>query len=74
MHCVNVCDWVLLILTQITTHSSRRARCLSVVAILTLEITGIPAVSSDEETVLPWPKPSFVEKRTRGHLFEVCFS
>ena len=51
---------------------SYRARCLSVVAILTLEVTGIPALSSDEDTVLPWPKPSFIERRSRTQTFEVC--
>lgn len=51
---------------------SYRARCLSIVAILTLEVTGIPALSSEEDTVLPWPKPSFVERRSRNQTFEVC--
>lgn len=42
--------------------------CESIVAILTLEITGIPELSEDRD--LPWPKPSFVEP-TRGYVFEV---
>ena len=39
------------------------------VAILTLQVTGIPALSGDG--IFPWPRPSFVERQTRGELFEV---
>ena len=45
-----------------------RTTCNSVVAILTLEVTGIPELSEDRE--FPWPKPHFVNP-TRSHLFEV---
>lgn len=41
------------------------------VAILKLEVTGIPEISSDRG--FPWPKASFVERQTRrsSHVFEV---
>jgi hypothetical protein len=46
-----------------------------VVAILTLEVTGIPELSYDRN--FPWPKPRFVELlRPRGgssHVFEVRY-
>jgi hypothetical protein len=42
--------------------------CTSIVAILTLEVTGIPELSNDRE--FPWPKPSFVQP-TRKNVFEV---
>ena len=42
--------------------------CNSVVAILTLEVTGIPELSENRD--FPWPKPSFIEP-TRSHVFEV---
>lgn len=42
--------------------------CNSIVAILTLEVTGIPELS--ENRAFPWPNPSFIEP-TRSHLFEV---
>lgn len=41
------------------------------VAILTLEVTGIPSLSGDE--IFPWPRPSFVERQTRGQVFEVRY-
>ncbi len=40
----------------------------SIVAILTLEVTGIPELSDNRE--FPWPKPGFVEP-TRAFVFEV---
>lgn len=52
----------------------QRTTCNSIVAILTLEVTGIPELSENRD--FPWPKPSFIEP-TRSHLFEVstqiCF-
>jgi hypothetical protein len=44
---------------------------VSIVAILTLEITGIPELSEDRE--FPWPKPAFIDRQTRSTLqmFEV---
>ena len=41
------------------------------VAILKLEVTGIPELSSDRR--FPWPKAFFVERQTRrtSHVFEV---
>lgn len=42
--------------------------CESIVAILSLEITGIPELSEDRD--LPWPKPSFIEP-TRKYVFEL---
>ncbi|CAJ1969682.1 unnamed protein product [Cylindrotheca closterium] len=42
--------------------------CTSIVAILTLEVTGIPELSTDRE--FPWPKPSFVQP-TRKNVFEL---
>lgn len=45
-----------------------RTTCNSIVAILTLEVTGIPELSEDRE--FPWLKPSFIGP-TRSHLFEV---
>mmetsp|Transcript_9846 Transcript_9846/g.23194 ORF Transcript_9846/g.23194 Transcript_9846/m.23194 type:complete len:2231 (+) Transcript_9846:109-6801(+) len=42
--------------------------CNSIVAILTLEVTGIPELSDDRE--FPWPKPSFVQP-TRRNVFEL---
>jgi hypothetical protein len=47
-----------------------RTTCNSIVAILTLEVTGIPELSEDRE--FPWPKPSFIGP-TRSHLFEVRY-
>jgi hypothetical protein len=48
-----------------------RRQCVSVVAILTLEVTGIPELSADRE--FPWPKPAFIARQTRSALqvFEV---
>jgi hypothetical protein len=40
----------------------------SIVAILTLEVTGIPELSSDR--VVPWSKPTFVEL-PRRHVFDL---
>jgi hypothetical protein len=40
----------------------------SLVAILILEVTGIPELSANRE--FPWPKPIFVESTT-GFVFEV---
>ncbi|KAL3944011.1 MAG: hypothetical protein SGBAC_001921 [Bacillariaceae sp.] len=40
----------------------------SIVAILTLEVTGIPELSDDRE--FPWPKPTFVQP-TRKNVFEL---
>jgi hypothetical protein len=40
----------------------------SIVAILTLEVTGIPELSDNRE--FPWPKPGFIEP-TRAFVFEV---
>ena len=40
--------------------------CRSVVAILSLELTGIPELSEDDA----WPKPSFV-RPAKTHMFEV---
>ena len=47
------------------------SKCESIVAILTLEITGIPELSHDRE--FPWPKANFVSRQTRSasHKFEV---
>jgi hypothetical protein len=44
---------------------------VSIVAILTLEVTGIPELSEDRE--FPWPKPAFIDRQTRSTLqmFEV---
>ena len=42
----------------------------SIVAILILEVTGIPELSEYRE--FPWPKPSFVNP-TSSHLFEVSY-
>ena len=44
---------------------------MSIVAILTLEVTGIPELSEDRE--FPWPKPAFIDRQTRSTLqmFEV---
>ena len=50
------------------TDSSSRTRHNSVVAILTLEVTGIPELSDNRE--FPWPKPGFIEP-TRAFVFEV---
>ena len=59
-----------LVLRNLTTFGVFiRTRCLSVVAILTLEVTGIPALSDDR--TFPWPKASFVGLQTRGPVFEV---
>ena len=49
-------------------RSKQHAKCSSIVAILTLEVTGIPEISEDRE--FPWPKPSFIEP-TRPFLFEL---
>jgi len=43
------------------------SRCESVVAKLTLEITGIPQLSNG---VVGWPSPTFTAP-TRSHVFEV---
>lgn len=40
----------------------------SIVAILTLEVTGIPELSDNRE--YPWPKPGFIEP-TRAFVFEL---
>lgn len=45
-----------------------RSRSRSLVAILTLEVTGIPELSENRE--FPWPKPSFIES-TGTFVFEV---
>ena len=47
---------------------------MGVVAILTLEVTGIPELSTDRD--FPWPKPAFIAiRQTRGtsHKFEVSW-
>eukprot|EP00934_Nitzschia_sp_Nitz4_P007938 Nitzschia sp. Nitz4//scaffold221_size33835//940//7855//NITZ4_007849-RA/size33835-augustus-gene-0.0-mRNA-1//1//CDS//3329542551//7928//frame0 len=49
-------------------YRSSQGRCNSVVAILTLEVTGIPEISEDRE--FPWPRPSFVDP-TRAFVFEL---
>ncbi len=49
-------------------RSKHHAKCSSIVAILTLEVTGIPEISEDRE--FPWPKPSFIEP-TRPFVFEL---
>ena len=49
-------------------RNKQHAKCNSIVAILTLEVTGIPEISDDRE--FPWPKPSFIEP-TRSFLFEL---
>eukprot|EP00977_Amphora_coffeiformis_P005716 scaffold1211_cov169-Amphora_coffeaeformis.AAC.15 len=49
-------------------HRDFFSRNKSIVAILTLEINGIPELSRDRE--LPWPKPAFVDL-PRRHIFEV---
>jgi len=49
-------------------RNKHQAKCNSIVAILTLEVTGIPEISDDRE--FPWPKPSFIEP-TRPFLFEL---
>lgn len=44
--------------------------CKSVVAVLFLEVTGIPQLSHDR--TFDWPNPSFFSSETwRGHTFEV---
>ena len=48
-----------------------RLRLCSVVAKLTLEITGIPELSSDR--TFGWPSPTFIEP-SNGHTFEVSIS
>jgi WD40 repeat protein len=45
-----------------------RAGQVSIVAILTLEVTGIPELSADRR--FPWPKPSFVEP-ANPYVFEL---
>jgi WD domain, G-beta repeat len=45
--------------------------CNSVVAKLTMEVTGIPELSSDR--ILGWPMPTFTTL-TKCHVFEVCSS
>lgn len=61
-----------LIITKLISNDARfflcRTNCNSIVAILTLEVTGIPELSEDRE--FPWLKPSFIGP-TRSHLFEV---
>lgn len=42
-----------------------RERCLSVVTILTLEVTGIPEISADDRW-FPWPKPHFIARQSRS--------
>ncbi|KAG7365261.1 serine/threonine protein kinase containing WD-40 repeat domain [Nitzschia inconspicua] len=42
--------------------------CRSIVAIVTLQVTGVPAPSTDR--VFPWPKPEFVEP-SQSAVFEV---
>ncbi len=49
-------------------RNKHHAKCSSIVAILTLEVTGIPEISEDRE--FPWPKPSFIEP-ARPFLFEL---
>ena len=49
-------------------RNKQHAKCSSIVAILTLEVTGIPEISEDRE--FPWPKPSFIEP-TRPFIFEL---
>lgn len=49
-------------------HRDFFSRNKSIVAILTLEINGIPELSRDRE--IPWPKPTFVDL-PRRHIFEV---
>eukprot|EP00531_Pseudo-nitzschia_arenysensis_P009052 CAMPEP_0116157440 /NCGR_PEP_ID=MMETSP0329-20121206/23345_1 /TAXON_ID=697910 /ORGANISM="Pseudo-nitzschia arenysensis, Strain B593" /LENGTH=2316 /DNA_ID=CAMNT_0003654547 /DNA_START=150 /DNA_END=7100 /DNA_ORIENTATION=- len=49
-------------------RTKHHAKCSSIVAILTLEVTGIPEISEDRE--FPWPKPSFIEP-ARPFLFEL---
>lgn len=48
--------------------------CRSIVAIVTLQVTGVPEISVDPEVPterdFPWPKPSFVEPST-SCVFEV---
>jgi hypothetical protein len=46
----------------------RNLLCHSIVAIVTLQVTGIPESSTEQE--FPWPKPSFIEPSTTG-VFEV---
>ncbi|KAL3923359.1 MAG: hypothetical protein SGILL_001701 [Bacillariaceae sp.] len=46
----------------------RNLLCRSIVAIVTLQVTGIPESVTDTE--FPWPTPSFVEPSTSG-VFEV---
>ena len=43
----------------------------SIVAILTLEVTGIPSIATDSS--FPWPKPEFIARQTRSSsiTFEV---
>jgi hypothetical protein len=47
---------------------NRASSCKSIVAILSLELTGIPELSENRD--FPWPKPAFVTS-TRSHMFEV---
>ena len=46
---------------------------ISVVAILKLEVTGIPLISSSSDSSFPWPKPEFISRQTRSSsiTFEV---
>jgi len=49
-------------------RNKQQTKCSSIVAILTLEVTGIPELSEDRE--FPWPRPSFIEP-TRPFVFEL---
>jgi hypothetical protein len=49
-------------------YKAYKSQVLSIVAILTLEITGIPEI--DHERQFPWPKPVFIEP-SKKHVFEV---
>ena len=48
-------------------RNKQQVKCSSIVAILTLELTGIPELSNGE---FPWPKPSFIQP-TRPFVFEL---
>ena len=45
-------------------------KCNSVVAIVTLEVTGIPVLSQERDFL--WPDPTFIPP-AKSHIFEVRF-
>jgi hypothetical protein len=62
-------DWISRVVFVFSLHSPTFSPvCKSVVAILLLELTGIPQLSQDR--AFGWPKPSFIIP-SRSHTFEV---